>query len=195
MNVFQKLSSIPFSDRIKRKGQLDYVSWADAWSLVKKSYPSAQRTIYEHDHTGLNFFSDGRTAYVKVGMTIDGLEHIDMLPVMDHRNRAISVENMTAFDVNKTIQRSTAKAIAMHGLGLQLWTGEDLPSSESTPKAAPAKSNKKPTLKVGDANWSKVVQYVEANKGKDTLEDLLVKLETKYAKISQSVIKELKKNV
>lgn len=195
MNVFQKLSSIPFSDRIKRKGQLDYVSWADAWSLVKKSYPTAQRTIYEHDHTGLNFFSDGRTAYVKVGITIDGLEHIDMLPVMDHRNRAISVESMTAFDVNKTIQRSTAKAIAMHGLGLQLWTGEDLPSSEPTPKATPAKPNKKPTLKVGDDNWDKVLQYVVANKGKGTLEDLVAKLETKYTKLSQSVIKELKKNV
>jgi hypothetical protein len=195
MNVFQKLSSIPFSDRIKRKGQLDYVSWADAWSLVKKSFPTAQRTIYEHDHTGLNFFSDGRTAYVKVGITIDGLEHIDMLPVMDHRNRAISVENMTAFDVNKTIQRSTAKAIAMHGLGLQLWTGEDLPSSEPTPKATPVKTNKKPTLKVGDDNWDKVLQYVAANKGKGTLEDLVAKLETKYTKLSQSVIKELKKNV
>ena len=195
MNVFQKLSSIPFSDRIKRKGQLDYVSWADAWSLVKKNYPEAQRTIYEHDHTGLNFFSDGRTAYVKVGITIDGLEHIDMLPVMDHRNRAISVDNMTAFDVNKTIQRSTAKAIAMHGLGLQLWTGEDLPSSDPAPKDTPAKTNKKPTLKVGDDNWGKVLKYVAANKGKGTLEDLVAKLETKYTKLSQSVIKELKKNV
>ena len=150
MSVFQKLSSINFKDRIKRKGQLDYVSWADAWSLVKKHYPDAQRTVYEHEHTGLNFFSDGHTAYVKVGITIDGLEHIDMLPVMDYRNKAMSVDTMTAFDVNKTIQRSTAKAIAMHGLGLQLWTGEDLPSSEPTPTTK--KPVKKPTLKVGDDN-------------------------------------------
>jgi len=189
MNVFQKLSSIDFKDRIKRKGQLDYVSWADAWSLVKKHYPNAQRTVYEHEHTGLNFFSDGSTAYVKVGITIDGLEHIDMLPVMDYRNRALSVDTMTAFDVNKTIQRSTAKAIAMHGLGLQLWTGEDLPSSQPAPK----KPAKKPTLKVGDDNWDKVVKYVQANKGK--FDDLVVTLETKYSKLSQSVIKELKKNV
>jgi len=193
MSVFQKLSSINFKDRIKRKGQLDYVSWADAWSLVKKHYPDAQRTVYEHEHTGLNFFSDGQTAYVKVGITIDGLEHIDMLPVMDYRNKAMSVDTMTAFDVNKTIQRSTAKAIAMHGLGLQLWTGEDLPSSEPTP--ATKKPVKKPTLKVGDDNWDKVVKYVQANKDKGVFDDLVKMLETKYTKLSQAVIKELKKNV
>jgi|TARA_Y100000289_G_C3925751_1_gene153231 hypothetical protein len=193
MSVFQKLSSINFKDRIKRKGQLDYVSWADAWSLVKKHYPDAQRTVYEHEHTGLNFFSDGHTAYVKVGITIDGLEHIDMLPVMDYRNKAMSVDTMTAFDVNKTIQRSTAKAIAMHGLGLQLWTGEDLPSSEPTPTTK--KAAKKPTLKVGDGNWDKVVKYVQANKDKGVFEDLVKMLETKYTKLSQSVIKELKKHV
>ena len=193
MNVFQKLSSIPIKDRVKRKGQLDYVSWADAWSLIKKHYPDAQRTVYEHEHTGLNFFSDGHTAYVKVGITIDGLEHIDMLPVMDYRNKAISVDTMTAFDVNKTIQRSTAKAIAMHGLGLQLWTGEDLPGSNQ--EDPPKKTNKKPTLKVGDSNWGKVVQYVKANKGKVQFDELVSNLETKYAKLSQAVIKELKKNV
>jgi len=196
MSVFQKLSAIPFKDRVKRKGSLDYVSWADAWSLVKKHYPEAQRTVYEHEHTGLNFFSDGRTAYVKVGITIDGLEHIDMLPVMDYRNKAIPVDSMTAFDVNKTIQRSTAKAIAMHGLGLQLWTGEDLPSSEPTPTTK--KAAKKPTLKVDNgefSNWAKVVQYVRANKGKVPFDELVSNLETKYAKLSQSVIKELKKNV
>ena len=193
MNVFQKLSSIPIKDRVKRKGQLNYVSWADAWSLIKKHYPEAQRTVYEHEHTGLNFFSDGHTAYVKVGITIDGLEHIDMLPVMDYRNKAISVDTMTAFDVNKTIQRSTAKAIAMHGLGLQLWTGEDLPGTKQDDP--PKKTNKKPTLKVGDSNWGKVEQYVNANKGKVQFDELVSNLETKYAKLSQAVIKELKKNV
>ena len=193
MNVFQKLSSIPIKDRVKRKGQLNYVSWADAWSLIKKHYPEAQRTIYEHEHTGLNFFSDGNTAYVKVGITIDGLEHIDMLPVMDYRNKAIPVDSMTAFDVNKTIQRSTAKAIAMHGLGLQLWTGEDLPGNKE--EATPQKVNKKPSLKVGDDNWDKVAQYIKANKGKVEFDELVSNLETKYTKLSQAVIKELKKNV
>ena len=177
MSVFQKLSAIPFKDRVKRKGSLDYVSWADAWSLVKKHYPEAQRTVYEHEHTGLNFFSDGQTAYVKVGITIDGLEHIDMLPVMDYRNKAIPVDSMTAFDVNKTIQRSTAKAIAMHGLGLQLWTGEDLPG-ETTPE--PATTTKLQTLNVRDKNWDKVVRYVKSNKDAHKFDDIIKQLSTKY---------------
>lgn len=177
MSVFQKLSAIPFKDRVKRKGSLDYVSWADAWSLVKKHYPEAQRTVYEHEHTGLNFFSDGQTAYVKVGITIDGLEHIDMLPVMDYRNKAIPVDSMTAFDVNKTIQRSTAKAIAMHGLGLQLWTGEDLPG-ETTPEPAP--TTKLQPLKVDDKNWAKVCKYVESNKDTHKFDDIIKQLSTKY---------------
>lgn len=191
MSVFQKLSAIPFKDRVKRKGSLDYVSWADAWSLVKKHYPEAQRTVYEHEHTGLNFFSDGHTAYVKVGITIDGLEHIDMLPVMDYRNKAIPVDSMTAFDVNKTIQRSTAKAIAMHGLGLQLWTGEDLPG-DSTPE--PATTTKLQTLNVRDKNWDKVVRYVKSNKDAHKFDDIIKQLSTKY-KIDAKVKAALKAKV
>ena len=191
MSVFQKLSAIPFKDRVKRKGSLDYVSWADAWSLVKKHYPEAQRTVYEHEHTGLNFFSDGQTAYVKVGITIDGLEHIDMLPVMDYRNKAIPVDSMTAFDVNKTIQRSTAKAIAMHGLGLQLWTGEDLPG-ETTPE--PATTTKLQTLNVRDKNWDKVVRYVKSNKDAHKFDDIIKQLSTKY-KIDAKVKAALKAKV
>ena len=64
--------------------------------------------------------------------TVEGEEHIDMLPVMDYRNKSISIDKMTSFDVNKTIQRATAKAIAMHGLGIRLWTGEDLFEIKST---------------------------------------------------------------
>jgi hypothetical protein len=82
--------------------------------------------VYEHEHTGLNYFTDGRTCYVKVGVVANGVEHIDYLPIMDFRNNAIPVDKVNMFDVNKTIQRSTAKAIAMHGIGLALWTGEDL---------------------------------------------------------------------
>lgn len=125
-SVFKTLSSINVKDKIERKGNLDYISWANAWAMLKLQYPDAQRKVYEHDATGFNYFNDGRTAYVKVGITVEGMEHIDYLPIMDHRNNAIPVEKITATDVNKSIQRSTAKAIAMHGLGLSLWTGEDI---------------------------------------------------------------------
>ena len=124
-SVFETLSVVDVTPYIEKKGGLDYLSWATAWSLLKGIYPNSTRKIYEHDHTGLNFFTDGQTAYVKVGITVEGEEHIDMLPVMDYRNKSISVDKMSSFDVNKTIQRATAKAIGMHGIGITLWKGED----------------------------------------------------------------------
>jgi hypothetical protein len=165
-SVYETLSAISVREKIERKGNLDYLSWANAWAMLKAVYPNAQRKVYEHDHTGFNYFTDGKSAYVKVGIIVNELEHIDYLPVMDFRNNAIPIEKVTAMDVNKTIQRSTAKAIAMHGLGLSLWTGEDIP--EMTTTAAPTKVEAGKTklieLKVGDENWDKVVKYVEANK-------------------------------
>ena len=129
-SVYKTLSAINVRDKVEQKGGLDYLSWANAWHMLKKQYPQAQRIIYEHDHTGFNFFTDGKTAWVKVGIVVDDIEHIDMLPVMDFRNNAIAVDKLTSTDVNKTIQRATTKAIAMHGLGLSLWTGENVPEEE-----------------------------------------------------------------
>jgi hypothetical protein len=157
---FKKLSSIPIKDKIERKGNLDYLSWANAWAILKLHYPDAQRKIYEHDHTGFNYFTDGKTAWVKVGIVVDELEHIDYLPIMDFRNNAIPIDKVTATDVNKTIQRSTAKAIAMHGLGLSLWTGEDVPELTT----ATEQKETLVDLTKDSENWDKVVGYVTANK-------------------------------
>ena len=119
-NVFKELSAVSVKDKIEKKGKFSYLSWATAWSMIKTEHPTAQRKVYESEHTGLNFFSDGKTAYVKVGITINEMEHVDYLPVMDYRNNSIVIEKITSMDVNTAIQRSTAKAIAMHGLGLSL---------------------------------------------------------------------------
>jgi hypothetical protein len=165
-SVYETLSAISVREKIERKGNLDYLSWANAWAMLKAVYPNAQRKVYEHDHTGFNYFTDGKSAYVKVGIIVNELEHIDYLPVMDFRNNAIPIEKVTAMDVNKTIQRSTAKAIAMHGLGLSLWTGEDIPemTTTSAPTKVEVEKSKLIELKVGDENWDKVVKYIEANK-------------------------------
>ena len=104
-SVFETLAAINVYDYIDKRGGLSYVSWANAWMLLKREFPTATRTIYEHDHTGMNYFSDGRTCYVKVGVTINKQEIIDMLPVMDFRNKSISVDSVTSMDVNKAIQR------------------------------------------------------------------------------------------
>ena len=142
-SVFETLSAIDVTNYVEKKGGMEYLSWAVAWGILKKTYPTATRKIYEHDHTGLNFFTDGQTSYVKVGITVEGEEHIDMLPVMDYRNKSISVDKMSSFDVNKTIQRATAKAIAMHGLGISLWwkNAEDLSEIKSTETKKAPKNN------------------------------------------------------
>jgi len=194
-NIFKDLSSISIKGKTDKKGKFDYMSWATAWSMVKEQYPDTQRKVYESEHTGLNFFTDGKSAYVKVGITINSTEHIDYLPVMDYRNNSIPMEKITSMDVNTAIQRSTAKAIAMHGLGLSLWIGEDTIDVVKQPKAVsktpvPTKSVE---LKVDDKNWSKVLKYVAANKEMG-LPKIVKNLETKY-NIKAVVKKELSKHI
>ena len=188
MEVFKKLAEVDIKSKIEKKGTQDYLSWATAWGLVKQLYPNATRTVYEDSLNGLNYFNDGKTGYVKVGVTIEGLEHIDYLPIMDFKNRSIPIESITSMDVNKTIQRSTAKAIAMHGLGLQLWSGEEMIEAVKAPEQKP---KEKIDLKVGDENWVKVKAYVEANKTSD-LATIVKNLEVKY-KISTNIKRELSK--
>jgi hypothetical protein len=187
--VFKTLSAISIKDKIERKGNLDYLSWANAWSLLKTHYPNAQRKIYEHEHTGLNYFTDGTTAYVKVGIIVNDIEHIDYLPVMNFRNDAIPIGKLTSMDVNKTIQRSTAKAIAMHGLGLSLWTGEDVPELTTTPPVVSPPTIELEELKKDSASWAKVCSYIEANKSIG-IEAIGKQLSRKY-KMSPAVKKEI----
>lgn len=127
--IFEKLFEINVNKHVEQKNGLSYLSWAYAWSEVKKIYPEANYKVYETEN-GCIYFTDGRTCWVKTGVTIEGLEHIEYLPVMDYRNKSISVDNITSFDVNKSIQRSLTKALARHGLGLYLYAGEDLPENE-----------------------------------------------------------------
>ena len=114
-NYFQELYDVNVNDKTEKKNGLTYLSWAFAWAEIKKRHPMAFYTIYENAD-GWNYFTDGKTAWVKTGVTIDGLEHIEYLPVMDYKNQSIPADKLTSFDVNKTIQRSLTKACARHGL-------------------------------------------------------------------------------
>ena len=129
LNIFNKLNSINVEEHIEEKNGLRYLSWAWAWAEIKKAFPSARYTIYENID-GWNYFTDGRTCWVKTGVEIEGLEYIEYLPVMDYKNKSIPLEQVTSMDVNKTIQRSLTKACARHGLGLYVYAGEDLPEEE-----------------------------------------------------------------
>ena len=197
-NYFKELASISVKDKTEKKGKFSYLSWASAWSLVKTAHPNAQRKVYESEHTGLNFFTDGRTAYVKVGIIINEMEHIDYLPVMDYRNNSIPIEKISSMDINTTIQRSTAKAIAMHGLGLSLWIGEDIIQTIKQPAQPVSKSPVPKTsthveLNIGDTNWTKVLSYIAKNKELG-LPKIIKNLEVKY-NIKAVVKKELSKSI
>jgi hypothetical protein len=136
MSVFETLNNINVNDHAEKKNGLTYLSWAWAWAEVKKAYPDAFYTIYENPQ-GWNYFTDGRTCWVKTGVTIENLEHIEYLPVMNFRNQSIGADAVTSTDVNKAIQRSLTKACARHGLGLYIYAGEDLPEAEQPEKPAP----------------------------------------------------------
>ena len=134
-NYFVRLNGINVNEHAEQKNGLTYLSWAWAWAEVKKLHPDATYTIYE-DINGCFYHNDGKTCWVKTCVTVNGIEHIEYLPVMDHRNRSIPLENVTSFDVNKAVQRSLTKACARHGLGLYIYAGEDLPEGEApNPKA------------------------------------------------------------
>lgn len=153
---YEKLSVVNIDHLIEKKGKQDYLSWANAWNEVKKLCPDATRTVYEGEF-GMPYFSDGKTCLVKVGVTIGGVEHIDYLPVMDYRNKSIPADAVTSFDIVKTIQRSTVKAIALHGLGLKLWIGEDTRVAQANPEPKPQKTH----VKKGDKNWNdKIVPWI-----------------------------------
>ena len=132
MSIFEQLNKINVNGHTEKKNGLTYLSWAWAWAEVKKLYPEAFYTIYEREteYGPVNYFTDGRTCWVKTGVTIEGLEHIEELPVMDFKNRSITYDAVTSMDTNKAIQRSLTKACARHGLGLYIYAGEDLPEGE-----------------------------------------------------------------
>lgn len=165
MSVYSTLSAIDCSQHIEKKNGLSYLSWAWAWSILKQHYPDSSYTIYE-DAEGRNYHTDGRTCWVKTGVTVEGLEHIEYLPVMDFRNASITIDRVTSFDVNKAIQRSLTKAVARHGLGLYIYAGEDLPDA--------ADEEKRPAPKIQDPKPAKAASPQPKPIDIDTLNKYIV---------------------
>ena len=135
-NYFNDLYAVNVNGHTEKKNNLTYLSWAWAWGEIKKRHPDATYTVYENAD-GWNYHTDGRTCWVKTGVTVNVIEHIEYLPVMDYKNKSIPVENVTSYDVNKSIQRSLTKACARHGLGLYIYAGEDLPEEDENATKKP----------------------------------------------------------
>ena len=136
-SVFEVLNAINCNEHVEKKNGLNYLSWAWAWSIVKKHYPLAEYKVYERGDTGIPYFTDGKTCWVKTEVTIEGLPHMEYLPIMDHKNNSIPLERVTSMDMNKAIQRSLTKCCARHGLGLYIYASEDLPEQTAAQPAPP----------------------------------------------------------
>lgn len=168
-NYFQTLNGINVNDKTETKGGLTYLSWSFAWGEVKKLFPDSTYTIYENEN-GWNYHTDGHTCWVKTGVTVNGIEHIEYLPIMDFKNRSIPLETVTSTDVNKAIQRSLTKAIARHGLGLYIYAGEDLPEEETEKEEARIREElKRP---INDKDLKRLEATLKPNQVEYILKDL-----------------------
>ena len=161
-NPFEILFNVNVNEHTETKDtgkyKLTYLSWAWAWAEVKKRFPSASYEIIKFD--GLPYIFDDKTGYmVYTTVTIEGITHEMWLPVMDSNNRAmldrpyevktkynsITIQPATMFDINKTIMRCLTKNLAMFGLGLYIYAGEDLPQvTEEEVKIPQKKKNPEP---------------------------------------------------
>lgn len=204
--TFEKLSAINVNAKVEKKSNLTYLSWAWAWSETKKACPDATYKIGQTDYDEVLGFM------CHTEVTIEG-ETLEMwLPVMDGANKSMlktsykyttkygekTVEAATSFDINKTLMRCLVKNLAMFGMGIYIYAGEDLPDTptEHIPVAESSSINLKketteelPDLKKGTENWNNVVAYVSANKELG-MEKIGKQLTRRY-KISPTLKKEI----
>jgi hypothetical protein len=139
MTKFEEVFKVNVNDKTEKKGGLTYLSWAWAWSEFKKLYPNATYEVKKHD--GLPYVKDEKVGYmVYTSVTADELTYEMWLPVIDSRNKAILQPTM--YEINKTIMRCLTKNLAMFGLGLYIYAGEDLPEDEQVEQEKQAGAKK-----------------------------------------------------
>ncbi len=162
------LLKINVSDHVEKKGQLSYLSWTYAWAEVLKIDPLATWVAHEFGPDGCNIpmmVLPDNTAMVKVSVMLKGINRTCLLPVMDNKNKAIAGPN--AFDVNKAIMRCLAKAIAMHGLGLYIYSGEDLPETDVFDAIAAIKEST--TIELLKSHFAAAWKFYESKKDREAI--------------------------
>lgn len=189
-NYFEKLYAVNVNDKAEKKNGLTYLSWAWAWAEVKKQHPDATYTIYENAN-GLCYHTDGRTCWVKTGVTVNGIEHIEYLPIMDHRDKSIPLNAVTSFEVNKTIQRSLTKACARHGLGLYIYAGEDLPEGDDSQPESQPDLKPNPPIQGPRMATQEQVEYLTANCSEDQCMAIMNKYGADLARLTYATAEKL----
>ena len=180
--IYKALSSLNVNDKVEMKGKQKYLSWSYAWGEVKKIYPETIATVYENND-GWNYHTDGRYGWVKVGVTIMGVECIEQFPILDGSNKSIKLELIDQWAVNKAIKRGTVKALSGHGLALYLYAGEDLPDAMSASDDSASDPN---IINDTTKKW-----IAEMKKQGVILNDVVKKIRTKR-KLTQSDVEKIR---
>jgi hypothetical protein len=132
-NYFAELYTINVNKHVEKKGQFNYLSWAYAVAELLKRHPDATWEIIEYN--GLPYNETPLGFFVKVAVTVNNVTRSQIHPVLDNNNRPIA--KPTSFQINTSIQRCLVKAISLHGLGLYIYAGEDLPDGAEQAEEAP----------------------------------------------------------
>ena len=156
-----KRQEYDITEHLKKKDRIIYLPWSKAWMIVKSLFPSAKFTINKAAD-GCIYHTDGKTAWVEVSITINDQTETESLAVMDFRNKSIPIDTITSADAEKSIKRCLVKCAALHGLGLSLWTGEELSSAARKKKEDDLDDVKQDILSV-------VAGKLEAGVSKDTI--------------------------
>ena len=154
--IWDTLSKVDVSEYVEEKMNLSYLSWSRAWWLLMEHYPEA---TYEY-HEGRKF--DDGTVEVSVTITIGETSRMATLPVMDYKNKAIISPDARQINDNK--QRCFVKAIAMYGLGIDLYRGmsDDLPDEEKDKASADKPKQEEPSAEVIELEVKEADEYTEA---------------------------------
>jgi hypothetical protein len=189
-NDFQKIYEIDVNHKTKEKSGLKYLSWAFAWAEFKKVNPGATYSVDMYDSRP--YLNDDTLGYlVSTQVTVDGLSLPMQLPVMDNKNQAMKsvayqyktkrgmndVEAATMFDINTAIMRCLVKNLAMHGLGLYIYAGEDIPSVDNSEEIFAAIGMIDQAIETGDVdyvskNWTTTIANVWGNLGQERIDKL-----------------------
>lgn len=173
-NYFEKLYNIDVRAKTKKKNGLNYLSWAAAWAEVKKIYPDATYHVFENSNER-PWFDDGKSAWVKTSVTINGITHTEDLAIMDFKNKSMAAEDVTSVDANKSIQRCLTKACARHGLGLYIYEGEDLPEGTKKQMNEEAEQLKKDLAAIHKEMVSVINEKIKSGVSRDAISDFLSK--------------------
>lgn len=141
MSKFKEMYDLDIKGMVETKNGLSYLSWATAWKLLIEHYPEATYTV-EKNADNMPYFKDATGGFVYTSITVGGITHSMMLPIFDYKNKTIPTERITAFDINTSAMRCLAKNVALFGIGLRLYTNEDLPTTDEAKPIPKAESPK-----------------------------------------------------